>query len=82
MPTVVRSNLFALARKRESETGRRLTNRDISKGTGISEHTIGRWMKGEVTQVNTQVVGELCEFFGCEIGDLLYVERTPAGKSA
>ena len=73
----VKSRLKELVAIKERQSNRELTNGDIAVATGISEHTIGKWMKPRpLTQINADVVRRLCKYLECQIGELLYIERS------
>lgn len=50
---------------------------DISEATGISRTTLCalNWDKGKGVQFNT--LDKLCQYFGCNISDLLIYEEDP-----
>lgn len=79
MAAKLRTRLFVLVQTKETTLGRHLTNKEIAEGVGVSMHTVGRWMRGEVTQLNTKVLEGFCEYFNCDVGDLLYMDRSEAG---
>lgn len=72
----LRINLFTLIKRRELALGRQITNKEIAETIGVSQASIGRWKRGEVSQLNARVVEGLCEFCDCNISDLLYLEST------
>jgi putative transcriptional regulator len=49
---------------------------DIADATGISRQTLHKWLRGEVDQARFDTIRELCVFFECEVGDLLYLDRS------
>jgi len=51
--------------------GERLTQAALSEKTGIAASTINRMYNGTAQRYDSQVLGRLCEFFGCQVGDLL-----------
>lgn len=71
----IRNRFFTLLGKKEQQLGRRITNTEISKATGISHPAVARWIRNEVTEAEFKVLAAFCEYFDCEIGDLLYIER-------
>lgn len=74
---IVRSRLKSLIADLESKTGERIQQKDIAAKTGLQEATISRWMSPKpFTRIDVDVAGALCEFLGCELGDLLYIDRS------
>ena len=62
------------------EKDSRLTQRELSRQTGLSGTAISRLHNNEFDRVDTGTVNTLCEYFNCEVGDLFVmkeVEDTP-----
>ncbi|MEK5139108.1 helix-turn-helix transcriptional regulator [Priestia sp. FSL W8-0001] len=53
----------------------------LSKETGISRPTLTRLYDEETKQLDFGTVGILCDFFGCDIGDLLVLEESDSQES-
>jgi putative transcriptional regulator len=70
----LRNRLLELMQARERKEGRRLKQREISSFIGVTDHTISSWLKNDVTRYDKHVVEGLCDYFDCEVGDLLYFE--------
>lgn len=66
--------MLLLVTDKERQIGRRLTQKEIAQAINVSEPVIGRWMKNQVTQFDADVIEGLCAYFGCEVGDLLYLD--------
>jgi len=49
--------------------------KQLSRLTGISYPTLYNFYNEKYETFNAQLIKRLCEFFNCEIGDLLYLER-------
>ncbi|MFN8531258.1 MAG: helix-turn-helix transcriptional regulator [Anaerolineae bacterium] len=60
---------------KEQRENRRITQLEVANTIGVSTQTILRWMHNDVTRFDADVVEKLCDYFGCEVGDLLYLER-------
>jgi DNA-binding Xre family transcriptional regulator len=74
---IVRSRLKYLITDLETKIGKRIQQKEIAEKTGLREATISRWMSPEpFTRIDVEVAGALCNFLDCEIGDLLYIDRT------
>jgi putative transcriptional regulator len=70
----VRNRLLELMQERERKVGRRLKQHDIAEFVGVSDHTIINWIRNEVTKFDGQTIERLCDYFNCELSDLLYFE--------
>jgi hypothetical protein len=58
--------------RKERELGRIIENREVAADTGLSEHTIGTWMKPrEFRSADAEVVGALATFYNVPWSDLL-----------
>lgn len=64
----------ALARK-ESRDGRRYTQIQISRETGISASVMTRIFAGHISGLSLSKARKLCLWLDCEVGDLLYIDR-------
>ena len=51
--------------------GVRLTQRAIADATGVALTTINRLSQNSATRLDYSTVEKLCEFFSCELSDLL-----------
>lgn len=72
----MRSRLKVLIAQKEVELGHAIKHGEIAKATGLNEHTITRWMRPEAfDRIETNAAVKLCEYLGCELGDLLYIDR-------
>ncbi len=66
------SELLAQKNRRDR---RNWTYEEISKVTGISPGTLVRFARQRHKMVDMTVLAKLCDFFECELGDLLVVVR-------
>ena len=67
-----------VAEKTYKAGGRRLTFEEVSKTTGINRSTLSKMANIVGYNTTTDNVDKLCEYFDCEISDL--VEYLPAGS--
>lgn len=75
----MRNKFFVLVNIKEQREGRRITNKEIARSTGVSMPTITRWMRNEVSKIDTPVLEAFCRYFECDIADLLYLEPNADG---
>lgn len=61
----------------EKATGERhsIAINDVQRETGIAWSTLNSWANNQVTRYDAQVIKGLCEYFDCQVGDLLVFER-------
>lgn len=69
---MIRSNLNLLRAQKETAEGRKLPYRVISEETGLSQGVLVRLMNSEFERIETPTLDALCQYFGCQVGDLLY----------
>lgn len=62
--------------EKEQREKRRIKMTEIGAALGVSPNTIGNWMRDEITQIDTNVLLGLCDYFGVDFCDLLYVQET------
>lgn len=73
----VRSRLKELVAKKEMMSGQRIRQADIAERTGLNPNTISRWMSPEpFERFETKALLKLCDWLECEVGDLLYIDRS------
>ena len=72
----IKNRLFELIRQKELKENRRITQKEIAEFAGITEHTVMHWVRNQTTRYDTIVLERVCDFFDCELSDLLYFEVT------
>jgi putative transcriptional regulator len=50
---------------------RRLSVKDLERGTGVSYSTLYNWYAGRVTRFDADVLDKLCQFFDVTVADIL-----------
>jgi putative transcriptional regulator len=48
---------------------------DVQRETGIAWSTLNSWANNQVTRYDAPVIQALCEYFGCQVGELLVFEK-------
>jgi putative transcriptional regulator len=79
MSRKLKNRLLLLLTEKERNEGRRIKQVEISRAINISHNTIASWIRNDVTKFEAHVVEGLCEYFQCELTDLLYFEETEEG---
>jgi DNA-binding Xre family transcriptional regulator len=69
------SRFLILLTEKERREGRRIRNVEIAAATGVSLQLVGRWMRNEVTKFEAPILEKFCDYFDCDVGDLLYIEK-------
>jgi transcriptional regulator with XRE-family HTH domain len=77
----LRNRLLFLMTEKERREGRNITYKEIADAVDISIGVISRWIKNDVERFDSPVVVKLCDYFGCELTDLLYIDRSGDSKA-
>jgi len=75
----LRNNFLILLTQKEQREGRRIRNTQIAEETGVTLPTVHRWLRNEVTKFDMPVLEAFCDYFDCDLCDLLIMERTAKG---
>jgi len=60
--------------EKERREGRRIRQTEVAQAINVSNNTIGRWVRNEITRYDAEVVEDLCAYFECGLCDLLYMD--------
>lgn len=70
----VATRLKLLISEKEFTERRRLTYETISNETGIATSTLTDWVNSNVKRFDGDTIAKLCEYFNCNISDLLVLQ--------
>jgi putative transcriptional regulator len=72
-------NNFAvlLKAKAQREKRQRVPITEVATATGLSRQTLSRFARGELSEYPETLLVKLCEYFECNVGDLLTVIDMP-----
>ena len=68
---MIRFKLKELISKKEFVDGKRITLKEIAETTGINRMTLTKINTQFGYSTSTDTLDKLCQFFNCEIGDLV-----------
>ena len=57
------------------EKDTRLSQRELSRATGLSTATVNKLHNNEFDRVDAATIEKLCDYFNCEVGDLLVLKK-------
>ena len=69
----MRNRMLLFLTQKEVREKRRIRQAEIASALGVSPNTIGNWIRDEITQIDTNVLLGLCDYFGVTFDQLLYV---------
>lgn len=75
----LRSNLDVLIAQHNQKParGKRVSKRSLAENLGISRYTIYALAENKLDQYPRDVIEALCNFFECDVGDLLSMRPVP-----
>jgi len=71
---VLRNRLLELIQERERRINRRIKLKDLASFVGVTNHTVTSWIRNDVRKYEAQIIEGFCDYFNCELSDLLYFE--------
>jgi DNA-binding Xre family transcriptional regulator len=71
---ILKNRLLELIQERERKINRRIKLKDLASFVGVTNHTVTSWIRNDVRKYEAHIVEGLCDYFGCDVGDLLYFE--------
>lgn len=73
----MRSNLDVLIAQKKQREGKRITLRSIALDLDISRYTIYAFANNTLGEYPRDVIEKLCNYFNCNVGDLLTMVDIP-----
>jgi len=70
-PMRIQVNFDSLLGKKIAAEGHKITLKQVSEATGISQNRLIEYRKGKATAIKFDTLVSLCAYFGCTPGDLL-----------
>ena len=64
--------LLAVKERRE---GRRISQRTAAEEMGLTQVTIGRYARNELSRYDESIILAMCNYLGCSVGDFLIIEE-------
>lgn len=69
----VHNNFLMLLTQKEQREKRRIRPGEITEALGTTRATLLRWIRDDISKFEGPLVISICDYFGCEISDLLYI---------
>jgi putative transcriptional regulator len=77
MPGKVYNRFKILLAQKEIQEDRRISYKEIKNATGIASSTLSSWATNSTKRFDADTIADLCDFFECEVGDLINYEGSP-----
>lgn len=71
MPVI--SLLPSLVGQKQIDENRVIDVATIAQETGLTKQTVYTWLKGNLTRFESATIEAFCEYFQCDVGELLTV---------
>jgi DNA-binding Xre family transcriptional regulator len=77
MTRKLQNRLLHLITEKERRRGKRITQTEIASAVGVNNHTVAAWLSENFppTKIDVRVLERLCDYFECDVGDLLYMKE-------
>jgi putative transcriptional regulator len=73
----LKSNLSILMGQKSQRDGRRITLRTVADETGLTKHTVYKIADNSIKEYPKMAIEKLCQYFGCELHELLTLVDAP-----
>ncbi len=71
----MKSNFLVLLAQKQQREGKRQSLRQVAVETGVKPYTIYGFANNTLKEYPADAIARLCDYFGCEVGDLLQIEE-------
>ena len=74
----MKNRVAALMGEKQTRENRIISASDVARETGLTRQVISKWINNEIVSYRSDMLQKLCTYFGCEVGDLLYIDEEEA----
>ena len=78
----MKSNFLVLLAAKQQREGKRRSLRQVAVETGVKPYTVYGFANNTLREFPSDAIAKLCDYFGCEVGDLLHLEDAPERMEA
>lgn len=75
MSTIISNRFKILLSQKEEQEQRHISLLEVHNQTGINWRTLQSWSNNKVTRFDSPILITLCEYFGCNIEDLIQITK-------
>lgn len=72
---MIRYNVKALIEKKSQAEGRKITAAEVARAIGIQKAAMTKLVNNYDYTTTTRTIDALCEYFDCEVQDVIYREK-------
>ncbi len=73
----VKTNFLMLLAQKQQHEGRRISVKQVAREADVKEYTVYGFANSDLREYPASAIVKLCEYFSCNVGDLLTVEDVP-----
>ena len=73
---MIRFKLGEMIEKKQFTEGRRVTISEVASTTGLNRMTLSKILNQKGYGTGTDTIDKLCQYFGCEVEDLMVFVET------
>jgi len=70
----MKNRLFELIQEKQQQERRIISASDVARESGVHRFTINNWLKGDISRVDEVTAIKLCQYFKCDLSELVYIE--------
>lgn len=71
----MRTRIIALMGDKQKREGRFINASVVANEVELSRTTIYNWINDDIRRFDESTLKKLCDYFNCDVGDLLYMDR-------
>jgi DNA-binding Xre family transcriptional regulator len=68
----VENRILALMGELQAKKNVSVTQADVAQYVGMTPQAFSKWVNNDIRSYSVDVLDKLCEYFDCEVGDILY----------
>ncbi len=68
----MKNRLLVLMGEKQAKENRPINGAVVAREIGLTRQAINKWVNEDIKEFSADTIDRLCEYFDCEVGDLLY----------
>lgn len=66
------NRILALMGELQAKNNVSVTQADVAQYVGMTPQAFSKWVNNDIRSYSVDILDKLCEYFDCEVGDILY----------